>query len=109
MGPKVESVCALLFLTLGPALGQSALSGPASRPLPQWLTGIIAVVGFLFLTFVVFIVKRAWCEKSKGDASDSESNHYEDVTEESQPRLGAEMASYSNLGLERDEDRVTAM
>lgn len=33
----------------------------AERPLPQWLTGIIAVCGFLFLVFVSFLVNRAWC------------------------------------------------
>uniref|UniRef100_A0A667XIS0 PDZK1-interacting protein 1 n=1 Tax=Myripristis murdjan TaxID=586833 RepID=A0A667XIS0_9TELE len=32
------------------------------RLLPQWLTGIIAVVAFLFLTFVVFLVNKAWCQ-----------------------------------------------
>lgn len=34
------------------------------RALPQWLTGIIAVSGFLFLTFVFFLVKNAWCDNS---------------------------------------------
>uniref|UniRef100_A0A3B4BAM7 Uncharacterized protein n=1 Tax=Periophthalmus magnuspinnatus TaxID=409849 RepID=A0A3B4BAM7_9GOBI len=43
----------------------SAQSPVSARTLPQWLTGIIAVVGFLFLTFVIFLVKRAWCEKPK--------------------------------------------
>uniref|UniRef100_A0A3B4G6L7 Uncharacterized protein n=1 Tax=Pundamilia nyererei TaxID=303518 RepID=A0A3B4G6L7_9CICH len=32
------------------------------RALPQWLTGIIAVCGFLFLAFVVILAKKAWCE-----------------------------------------------
>ncbi|KAI3369161.1 hypothetical protein L3Q82_026114 [Scortum barcoo] len=35
---------------------------PNERPLPQWLTGIIAVAGFLFLVFVTMLVKKAWCE-----------------------------------------------
>uniref|UniRef100_A0A3Q3FH55 Uncharacterized protein n=1 Tax=Labrus bergylta TaxID=56723 RepID=A0A3Q3FH55_9LABR len=37
---------------------------PSERLLPQWLTGIIALVGFLFLTFVVFLMKKAWCDES---------------------------------------------
>lgn len=35
----------------------------SERLLPQWLTGIIAVSIFLFLSFVVFLVKKAWCEE----------------------------------------------
>uniref|UniRef100_A0A8C7WTF8 Uncharacterized protein n=1 Tax=Oryzias sinensis TaxID=183150 RepID=A0A8C7WTF8_9TELE len=35
-----------------------------SRLLPQWLTGLIAVSGFLLLTFIAFVVKKVWCEKS---------------------------------------------
>uniref|UniRef100_A0A8C2WGL5 Uncharacterized protein n=1 Tax=Cyclopterus lumpus TaxID=8103 RepID=A0A8C2WGL5_CYCLU len=35
----------------------------SERLLPQWLTGIIAVAGFLFLTFVGLLVKKAWCEE----------------------------------------------
>uniref|UniRef100_A0A3P9K7H6 Uncharacterized protein n=1 Tax=Oryzias latipes TaxID=8090 RepID=A0A3P9K7H6_ORYLA len=40
------------------------LLGPKQRLLPQWLTGIIAVSGFLLLTFIAFVVKKVWCEKS---------------------------------------------
>lgn len=40
----------------------------AERALPQWLTGLIAVTGFLFLTFVAFLVNRAWCGKSRSVA-----------------------------------------
>ncbi|XP_028668314.1 PDZK1-interacting protein 1 [Erpetoichthys calabaricus] len=34
----------------------------AQRAIPPWLTGIIAVVVFLFLVFIVFIVNKMWCE-----------------------------------------------
>lgn len=40
----------------------------AERALPQWLTGIIAVAGFLFLGFIVFLVNKAWCGGQKRDA-----------------------------------------
>uniref|UniRef100_A0AAQ5Y7P9 Uncharacterized protein n=1 Tax=Amphiprion ocellaris TaxID=80972 RepID=A0AAQ5Y7P9_AMPOC len=33
---------------------------PNNRPLPQWGVGLIAVSGFLFLSFVVLLVKKAW-------------------------------------------------
>uniref|UniRef100_A0A669CXC2 Uncharacterized protein n=1 Tax=Oreochromis niloticus TaxID=8128 RepID=A0A669CXC2_ORENI len=42
------------------------------RALPQWLTGIIAVCGFLFLAFVVVLAKKAWCENPSRQNSDCE-------------------------------------
>uniref|UniRef100_A0A8K9UZ67 Uncharacterized protein n=1 Tax=Oncorhynchus mykiss TaxID=8022 RepID=A0A8K9UZ67_ONCMY len=36
------------------------LNTHVDRTLPQWLTGIIAVVVFLFLIFVAFLVNKAW-------------------------------------------------
>ncbi|KAJ8395505.1 hypothetical protein AAFF_G00032390 [Aldrovandia affinis] len=41
----------------------SAQQGTSTRALPNWLTGIIAVVVFLFLVFIAFLVNRAWCSK----------------------------------------------
>uniref|UniRef100_A0A8C7WTS9 Uncharacterized protein n=1 Tax=Oryzias sinensis TaxID=183150 RepID=A0A8C7WTS9_9TELE len=41
------------------------------RLLPQWLTGLIAVSGFLLLTFIAFVVKKVWCEKSTGGGTAS--------------------------------------
>uniref|UniRef100_A0A3B5QH18 Uncharacterized protein n=1 Tax=Xiphophorus maculatus TaxID=8083 RepID=A0A3B5QH18_XIPMA len=35
------------------------------RLLPQWLTGIVAVCGFLILTFIAALVKKVWCESSR--------------------------------------------
>uniref|UniRef100_A0A3Q0RCU9 Uncharacterized protein n=1 Tax=Amphilophus citrinellus TaxID=61819 RepID=A0A3Q0RCU9_AMPCI len=43
-----------LLLAVGAVTAQT-------RPLPQWLTGIIAISGFLFLAFVAILVKKAWC------------------------------------------------
>uniref|UniRef100_A0A8D3DIE1 Uncharacterized protein n=1 Tax=Scophthalmus maximus TaxID=52904 RepID=A0A8D3DIE1_SCOMX len=37
----------------------------SDRLLPQWLTGVIALSCFLFLTFVGVLVKKAWCGESK--------------------------------------------
>lgn len=33
--------------------------------LKPWMTGIMAVTVFLFLVFVVFLVKKAWCGHSR--------------------------------------------
>lgn len=44
-------------LCAGPSQGE--------RALPQWLTGLVAVTGFLFLTFIAFLVNRAWCGTSR--------------------------------------------
>ncbi|CAM9777728.1 unnamed protein product [Lampetra planeri] len=30
------------------------------RVLPPWLQGLVAVIGFLFLVFVIFIVNKVW-------------------------------------------------
>ncbi|XP_034035220.1 small integral membrane protein 24-like [Thalassophryne amazonica] len=58
---KVSAVFSCLLLTFGGVTSQTA----DGRALPQWLTGIIAVVGFLFLTFIAFLVNKAWCAGSR--------------------------------------------
>ncbi|XP_072294876.1 proximal tubules-expressed gene protein-like [Eucyclogobius newberryi] len=113
MRSKVDLTLLVLVLNLGSVLSQTLLAGSGSQTLPQWLTGIIAVVGFLFLTFLIFIIKRAWCEKPKRDIMDLEStkeNEY--VTQNASEflrRNSGELKTYTNLGLERHEDRVTHM
>ncbi|KAM4575529.1 PDZK1-interacting protein 1, partial [Fundulus diaphanus] len=56
--------CLLLLLLLGAVTAQTGQPTHYERLLPQWLTGIIAVCGFLLLTFIGFLVKKVWCEKS---------------------------------------------
>ncbi|XP_063747296.1 PDZK1-interacting protein 1 isoform X2 [Eleginops maclovinus] len=56
-------VCAGVSCLLLSVAAVSAQKAQGERALPQWLTGIIAVCGFLFLSFVVFLVKKAWCEE----------------------------------------------
>ncbi|XP_066548190.1 PDZK1-interacting protein 1 isoform X1 [Amia ocellicauda] len=51
------------LLTLGPAAAQEGINQRALQP---WLTGIIAVVVFLFLVFIAFLVNKAWCEQPGG-------------------------------------------
>lgn len=111
MRSKVDLVVLVLVLNLGFVLSQNARADPGSRPLPQWLTGIIAVVGFLFLTFVVFLIKRAWCEKPR-DIMDLEAKENEYVMRngsQMQRRDSGELKTYINLGMDKFEDRVTPM
>ncbi|XP_068447287.1 PDZK1-interacting protein 1 isoform X2 [Clinocottus analis] len=62
MMEKLCAVISCLLLSVGTATAQEAQL-QSERLLPQWLTGIIAVAGFLFLTFVTLLVKKAWCEE----------------------------------------------
>nr|XP_046248694.1 PDZK1-interacting protein 1 [Scatophagus argus] len=59
---KLPAISCLL-LAVEAVTAQTAQTQIA-RLLPQWLTGIIAVSAFLFLVFVTFLVKRAWCDTS---------------------------------------------
>ncbi|RXM29215.1 PDZK1-interacting protein 1 [Acipenser ruthenus] len=53
---------ALLCLLFGAAVAQHGKTSP-QRVLQPWLTGIIAVVVFLFLVFIAFLVNKVWCEE----------------------------------------------
>ncbi|XP_042369814.1 small integral membrane protein 24-like, partial [Plectropomus leopardus] len=67
----MRKLCALiscLLLSVGAVTAQAAQTQP-ERLLPQWLTGIIAVVAFLFLTFVALLVKKSWCDESRRKSS----------------------------------------
>ncbi|KAJ0065714.1 hypothetical protein NL108_017247 [Boleophthalmus pectinirostris] len=108
MRSNVDLTLVFLLLSLGSVLGQNTGSG--SQRLPQWLTGIIAVVGFLFLTFVVFLVKRAWCEKPKGNIVNVESAKPNDyVYAKNFQREEEEMNTYINSALDKNEETITAM
>ncbi|KAK2835074.1 hypothetical protein Q5P01_015558 [Channa striata] len=75
---KLAALVSCWLLVVGAVTAQTAQTQISERPLPQWLTGIIAVTGFLFLTFVGFLVKKAWCEESSrsrgGKIEDSGTN-----------------------------------
>lgn len=38
---------------------------PTGVRLQPWLVGLAAVVGFLFLVFILMLVNRVWCSKAK--------------------------------------------
>nr|XP_004557066.2 small integral membrane protein 24 isoform X1 [Maylandia zebra] len=58
-----------LLLAVGTVTAQTEPTNTNERALPQWLTGIIAVCGFLFLAFVVVLAKKAWCENPSSRTS----------------------------------------
>ncbi|KAL6108564.1 uncharacterized protein ACO6RY_19066 [Pungitius sinensis] len=62
---KLYAAMSCLLLSVAAVTAQGAQTKMEERVLPQWLTGIIAVSGFLFLAFVGFMVKKAWCEEPR--------------------------------------------
>lgn len=69
---EVEATGALAMDTLGRLLLLAALLlAPAEaqqaseRRLKPWLVGLAAVVGFLFIVFVLMLANRVWCSKPR--------------------------------------------
>ncbi|KAM4629338.1 PDZK1-interacting protein 1 [Polymixia lowei] len=113
---RVFLVLCWVLVSLG---GVSAQTGQSQqeRALPQWLTGIIAVAGFLFLVFVAFLVNKAWCDKtSQGHAGEAvRVNDYtrtngaqHDISMDTIRSRDNENA-YENLAVDHTDDRITAM
>ncbi|CAJ1059602.1 PDZK1-interacting protein 1 isoform X3 [Xyrichtys novacula] len=122
----MERLCVLtscLLLTVGASTAGTDAVKPIQRPLPQWLTGLIAVAGFLFLTFVVVLVKKAWCDKpdrressaegARGnDTVMTEENSYEttlDLSRRNASKDSERDQTYeTTLDLVRNKDEVNA-
>ncbi|XP_015211382.1 PDZK1-interacting protein 1 [Lepisosteus oculatus] len=100
------------------------ISGPVAaqqekvqRALPPWLTGIIAVVVFLSLVFISFIVNKVWCQDSgqEGALEQTKVNEYtmtngtnHDLRLVSVRSIEHENA-YENVTMQTGEVTVTAM
>ncbi|EPQ03108.1 hypothetical protein D623_10016326 [Myotis brandtii] len=63
----LKTLLVISALLLSPAEAQQA----TERRLQPWLQGLAAVVGFLFIVFVLLLVNRIWCTKRR--AQDNES------------------------------------
>ncbi|XP_020020277.1 small integral membrane protein 24 isoform X3 [Castor canadensis] len=96
-------------LLLSPAEAQQA----TERHLKPWLVGLIAVVSFLFIVFVLMLANRIWCSKERAEDEEvavrMEPNPYEDTepsresrTEKREKKKKAKKGE-SNLGLELEE------
>ncbi|KAF0041596.1 PDZK1-interacting protein 1 [Scophthalmus maximus] len=115
---KLSALVSCLLLVVGAATAQTAQVQVSERLLPQWLTGVIALSCFLFLTFVGVLVKKAWCgESSRGRTSGetgrgSESvmtngNTYDTVLD--MVRSKDDTNAYENLVIDSSDDKVTTM
>ncbi|KAK6320586.1 PDZK1-interacting protein 1-like [Coregonus clupeaformis] len=112
---RASIVVLWLMLTLGVGTAQI---DKVERALPQWLTGIIAVTGFLFLIFVAFLVNKAWCQDSRPETKECEcgktpgyvktnGDHYD--TSLDMFRSSDHESAYENMDVEGIEDKVTTM
>nr|XP_007992965.2 small integral membrane protein 24 isoform X1 [Chlorocebus sabaeus] len=107
----------LEFLLLSPAEAQQA----TERRLKPWLVGLAAVVGFLFIVYVVLLANRLWCSKARAEDEETtlrmESNPYQDESEDKREKKAAKekeekrkkdkkagKEGQSNLGLELEEE-----
>ncbi|KAK0136226.1 T-cell acute lymphocytic leukemia protein 1 [Merluccius polli] len=69
---KMKLWCVLVCVMLleGDVVQTQSDQGGQQRLLPQWLMGVLAVAGFLFLSFVGFLVNKAWCQNARLVPSD---------------------------------------
>ncbi|KAI9542558.1 hypothetical protein NQZ68_019242 [Dissostichus eleginoides] len=106
-GPAMGKVCAAVCCLLLSVAEVTAQTAQSERALPQWLTGIMALCGFLFLSFVVFLVKKAWCEepRKKTTVKSVRENAYE--TSLDMVRSKDDRNAY--VVMDSTEDKVTAM
>uniref|UniRef100_A0A7N9AYU2 PDZK1 interacting protein 1 n=1 Tax=Mastacembelus armatus TaxID=205130 RepID=A0A7N9AYU2_9TELE len=103
------AVISSLLMMVGAVMAQT---GKSFRLLPQWLTGIIAVVAFLFLTFVSFLVKKAWCDESSGSVCEKQitSNVTLLKTFTAKQVLSKDNGNvYDNPAIDTTDEKLTAM
>ncbi|XP_048198028.1 small integral membrane protein 24 [Perognathus longimembris pacificus] len=96
-------------LLLSPADAQQA----TERRLKPWLTGLAAVVGFLFIVFVLMLANRIWCSKKRAvdeeeqvmrsEPKQSTDLSKEDKKERREKEKNAQKKGERNLGLELEE------
>uniref|UniRef100_A0A8D2H318 Small integral membrane protein 24 n=1 Tax=Urocitellus parryii TaxID=9999 RepID=A0A8D2H318_UROPR len=53
------------LVVLGAWLFSPAQAQAPERRLKPWLVGLAAVVGFLFIVFVLMLANRIWCSKAR--------------------------------------------
>ncbi|XP_040317923.1 small integral membrane protein 44 isoform X2 [Herpailurus yagouaroundi] len=110
----LETLFLLSALLLSPAEAQEA----AQRHLKPWLVGLAAVVGFLFIVFLLMLANRIWCSKVRAedegeprcrietnqdvDLSERDKRKKKDEIQEEKEKK-AEKAGERNLGLELEE------
>lgn len=110
----LETLLVLGALFFFPAEAQQA----TERRLKPWLTGLAAVVGFLFIVFVLLLANRIWCSKRRDEDEESmfrmETRVVQDTdprregkrekTEKEKEKIKATKEGESNLGLKLEEE-----
>ncbi|XP_032321880.1 small integral membrane protein 24 isoform X2 [Camelus ferus] len=75
----METFFLLSALLLSPAEAQQA----SKHRLKPWLVGLAAVVGFLFIVFLLMLANRIWCSKVRAEDEEytlrTDTNVYEDM------------------------------
>ncbi|XP_067893280.1 PDZK1-interacting protein 1-like [Heterodontus francisci] len=79
---KGLQLCCVLIALVSVNTQNGELKEQSNRDLQPWLTGIIAVVVFLCLCFIGFIVNKIWCKDSE---------------ESNQPESPATEVDYANI------------
>lgn len=105
---KMATLVSCLLLVVGVVTAQT---GPTqtNRPLPQWLTGIIAVCGFLFLSFVALLVKKAWCEDPNRRRSSAVAVQENDFVMSNTIKTDLDVNRRSDMKLEQEDVSPYAM
>ncbi|XP_050995851.1 small integral membrane protein 24 [Acomys russatus] len=100
----------LATLLLAPAEAQQE----TERRLKPWLVGLAAVVGFLFIVFILMLVNRVWCSKARGEdeeatvrmehiASQNMASSKTDKKKQKKQKKADRKGGLSNAGLELEE------
>ncbi|XP_047230985.1 PDZK1-interacting protein 1 isoform X1 [Girardinichthys multiradiatus] len=105
---SASELVSCLLLLVGAVTAQTGQPTHYERLLPQWLTGIIAVSGFLLLTFVGFLVKKFWCEESNGRNASMESVRDNEYVE-SNPYVGNLDNIRPSTGMEKENNYETRL
>ncbi|XP_035890227.1 small integral membrane protein 24 isoform X2 [Phyllostomus discolor] len=111
----LETLLVLGALFVLPAEAQQA----TERRLKPWLTGLAAVVGFLFVVFILLLVNRIWCSKRRDGDEESmfrmetsviqdtdlrREGKREKTEEKEKEKKKATKEGESNLGLKLEEE-----
>ncbi|KAL6063159.1 hypothetical protein STEG23_037811 [Scotinomys teguina] len=104
----MDTLGRLFLLT---ALLLAPVEAQQEHRLKPWLVGLAAVVGFLFIVFVLMLANRVWCSKPRQDdvevtvRMEPRVNDYTEIskTNKKQKKQVDTQGSHSNEGLELEE------
>ncbi|XP_068942803.1 small integral membrane protein 24 [Petaurus breviceps papuanus] len=109
-----ETIFVLSALLLSSVDAQEVIE----RSLQPWLTGLTAVVGFLFIVFVLMLARRFWCSKERNEEEEegeeelgkvqSTKNFYENLQMRPTSESPKERRGHTNEALEPDEKATTS-